>query len=129
MEFEYLVTVRGYELDSFNHVNNAVYVNYLEQSRWQMLKDSDTLPFFKENKIIPAVIETTIRYIREAKLFDDLLITTEVVLEEPYVVFNHKIYNKTTQKKCCTAKVKHLFLDENKFACKLPDHILKKWGC
>ena len=35
----YLCTleVRGYELDSFGHVNHGVYVSYLEHARWKML--------------------------------------------------------------------------------------------
>ncbi|MEL3907339.1 MAG: thioesterase family protein [Treponema sp.] len=30
--------VRSYELDSYNHVNNAVYLNYLEYARMEFLK-------------------------------------------------------------------------------------------
>lgn len=30
-------TVRSYELDQFGHVNHAVYLNYLEQARWESL--------------------------------------------------------------------------------------------
>ena len=32
------VEVRTYELDSYNHVNNAVYLNYLEHARMDFLK-------------------------------------------------------------------------------------------
>lgn len=31
------LTVRPYELDSYNHVNNAVYLNYLEYARMDFL--------------------------------------------------------------------------------------------
>lgn len=31
------LTVRSYELDPFDHVNHAVYLNYLEQARWESL--------------------------------------------------------------------------------------------
>jgi acyl-CoA thioester hydrolase len=30
--------VRSYECDSYGHVNNAVYLNYLEYGRWEYLK-------------------------------------------------------------------------------------------
>jgi acyl-CoA thioester hydrolase len=32
-------TVRTYECDSYGHVNNAVYLQYLEYARWHYLKD------------------------------------------------------------------------------------------
>ena len=31
--------VRSYECDSYGHVNNANYLNYLEFARWEFLKD------------------------------------------------------------------------------------------
>ena len=31
------ITVRSYECDSYNHVNNAVYLNYLEHARMDFL--------------------------------------------------------------------------------------------
>jgi acyl-CoA thioester hydrolase len=36
---EYRFKVRSYELDSYGHVNNANYLNYLEGARWEYLKD------------------------------------------------------------------------------------------
>ncbi len=54
--FEYSLEVRGYELDSFNHVNNAVYVSYMEQARWEVFRETGTLDYLNENRILPAVI-------------------------------------------------------------------------
>ncbi|MDR0688735.1 MAG: acyl-CoA thioesterase [Spirochaetaceae bacterium] len=36
---EYSLMVRTYECDSYSHVNNAVYLNYLEVARYEFLKD------------------------------------------------------------------------------------------
>ena len=33
------LTVRSYECDSYGHVNNANYLNYLEFARYELLKD------------------------------------------------------------------------------------------
>lgn len=126
--YQYFFTVRGYEIDSFQHVNNAVYIHYLEQARWELLKETETLPYLEANRIIPAVIETHIRYIREAKRFDELVVKSSIVMEAPYVVFYQDIYHVLTQKKCCKAYVKHLFLDENRTPCGVSDFLMEKWG-
>ncbi|MDR2543793.1 MAG: acyl-CoA thioesterase [Treponema sp.] len=39
MTLECTLRVRTYECDSYNHVNNANYLNYLEFARWEFLKD------------------------------------------------------------------------------------------
>ncbi|MDR2629635.1 MAG: acyl-CoA thioesterase [Spirochaetaceae bacterium] len=39
MTSECSLTVRTYECDSYGHVNNAVYLNYLEVARYEFLKD------------------------------------------------------------------------------------------
>jgi acyl-CoA thioester hydrolase len=39
MKTECSLTVRTYECDSNGHVNNAVYLNYLEHARYEYLRD------------------------------------------------------------------------------------------
>lgn len=128
MEFEYYFSVRGYELDSFGHVNNAVYLNYIEQAQWELLRKTDTFPFLREKGIIPAIIEINIRYIREAKLFDEMVIKSRIEFESPYLVFIHNMYNAKTGLKSCKASVKHLYLTRERTPCDVPDFILDKWG-
>jgi YbgC/YbaW family acyl-CoA thioester hydrolase len=128
MEFEYYVSVRGYELDSFGHVNNAVYLNYIEQAQWEMLRKSGTFSYLQEAAIVPAIIEVKIRYIREAKIFDELVVKSTIELEPPYVVFIHNLYNTKTKLKSCKATVKHMYLTKDRIPCDLPNDILKKWG-
>jgi acyl-CoA thioester hydrolase len=38
MEYECFLQVRSYECDAYGHVNNAVYLNYLEYARGEYLK-------------------------------------------------------------------------------------------
>jgi acyl-CoA thioester hydrolase len=127
--YEYCVTVRGYELDSFNHVNNAVYLNYLEQARWEVFRESGSLEYLNEHKILPAAIETNIRYVREAKLFNSLRIKTRVTTDEPYLLFKHVIYIEETGKVSCKATNKILFLTLERQPTDIPRYVRERLGC
>src|SRR4051794_7979916 len=72
--------VRGYELDSFGHVNHAAYISYLEHARWKMLyEEGITLEMFAVWKRWPIVRQVEASYIRPTFLADVLEIRTEVV--------------------------------------------------
>ena len=120
MTFEYPLTVRGYELDSYNHVNNAVYLNYFEQARWEIYKKLNLSEYFQENNLLLVVTEINIKYLREAKLFDELIIKTDIIKQAPYLLFIHKLYNVKTNLKISQAKVKMLLINKDKIPQDLP---------
>jgi acyl-CoA thioester hydrolase len=120
------LTVRGYELDSYGHVNNAVYLQYLEQARWMMMKDANFLEQINTEKLFLVVIDTHIRYLREAILFDELIVETSLGVEKPYLVFRHKIVNGKTSCLLSRATVKTIFVNEQRMPLDIPDFILKK---
>lgn len=115
--FTYRFSVRGYELDSYNHVNNAVYLNYFEQARWDIMRETGLLTKLVDDKIFLVVTEVNIRYSKEACLFDNLLITTTVELIGPYVVFNQRMTNEDTGEKLSLAKVKTIPLNSERTPC------------
>lgn len=119
--FEFKLEVRGYELDSFGHVNNAVYLNYFEQARWDILKQKNLFDYFKENKLLLVVTETHIRYSFETTIFEKLLIKTEIKKRAPYLVFYHKMYCIEKNIKICSAEVKTLLTDNNRLPYDIPD--------
>jgi acyl-CoA thioester hydrolase len=126
MSFEYHTTVKGYELDSYNHVNNAVYLNYIEQARWEIFKKLNLSEYFKKNNLLLVITEINIKYKREAKLFDELIIHTDMVKENPYIIFLHKIYNKKTNLIITRAKVKTLLINNEKIPHDIPEDIYIK---
>ena len=126
MTFEYHTNVKGYELDSYNHVNNAVYLNYIEHARWEILKQFDLIEYFHKNELFLVITEINIKYKREAKLFDELLIQTGIIEENPYMVFLHKIYNKKTNLMITQARVKSLLINKEKIPHDLPEEIYNK---
>jgi YbgC/YbaW family acyl-CoA thioester hydrolase len=121
---EFTVTVRGYELDSFGHVNNAVYLNYLEQARWEILREKNLFGLFLEQGLILVVIETTIRYVDEASIFDSLLIKTDIHRDEPYLIFKQKIYKNESKKLITKATIKTLLVDRERIPHDIPDAFL-----
>ena len=119
MTYEYKIIVRGYELDSYNHLNNAVYLNYTEQARWEILKINGLIEQFRLHKLFLVITETQIRYIREALLFDEITIYTNIEHHGPYLIFKHGLYNQH-HPKIARSTVKTLLIDEHKIAQDIP---------
>lgn len=124
MKHIFKTEVRGYELDSYGHVNNAVYVNYTEQARWEILKKEETLQSLYDKNLLLVVTETTIRYMRELKLFDKIEIETIIKFEAPYLIFYHDIVNKSANSKSAKAVVKTLLIDRERIPQDIPSELL-----
>ena len=124
MTYSFKTEVRGYELDSYGHVNNAVYINYTEQARWEILKNAGLLKSFLERNLLLVVTETNIRYMRELKLFDEIEIITTIKHEVPYLIFHHDILNVTMNVKAAKAEVKTLLIDKDRIPQDIPDELL-----
>ncbi|MEU1204105.1 acyl-CoA thioesterase [Nocardia sp. NPDC005825] len=72
------ITVRGYELDINGHLNQAVYLQYAEHARWELLKAAG----IAGDKMVaagigPVVLEQTIKYQRELHLGDEVMVSCE----------------------------------------------------
>ena len=124
MIYRFKTEVRGYELDSYGHVNNAVYVSYTEQARWEILKEAGLLNSFLAKDLLLVVTETNIRYMRELKLFDQVEIATDIKFVAPYLIFNHDILNLTTGFKAAKAEVKTLLIDKDRIPQDIPEELL-----
>jgi len=126
MIFSYKVKVRGYELDSYKHLNNAVYFNYLEQARWEIVSETGLYKYLTENDLMLVVIENHIKYIREAVLFDELEIQTIIKKELPYIVFYNLIENTNTKLKIAKASVKTLLINNERTPVDITEIICQK---
>lgn len=71
--------VRSYELDILGHVNNAVYLNWLEQARLEAFEALGyPLEALIERRWATTVARIEIDYRREARFGDQLLLSTEL---------------------------------------------------
>ncbi len=71
--------VRSSELDSFGHVNHAVYLSYLEQARFEALElGGFPLAELARRSWAVHVVRVEVDYRRECRLGDRLVVRTEV---------------------------------------------------
>ena len=120
MTYETRIAVRGYELDSFGHVNNAVFLNYCEQARWEILRQKNLPDFFLKHALILVVTEVNIRYIKEAKSFDELAVQTGMERRPPYLLFNHIIKNASGDV-VARARIKTVLVDSERIPHDIPE--------
>ena len=62
--------IRTYDIDIAGHVNNAVYINWLEDLRTKLFLKFFNLPELLSSHSYPVVVSTEIKYKKFLKLFD-----------------------------------------------------------
>lgn len=72
------IKVRGYHLDVYQHVNNARYLEFLEEARWDGLENSESFRWLTAHNIAFVVANININYRRPAVLGDRLTVTSQV---------------------------------------------------
>lgn len=122
------IDVRGYEMDSYGHVNNAVYLNYFEHARWQLLAEEGmTLDTFNGWKRWPVVAGVEVQYLRPVKMGEKLTIKTQVVeTRKTSCTFEHTIEREGEV--VTRAKVHGVFINEAGKAASPPDKVREIWG-
>lgn len=116
------LTVRSYELDSYNHVNNAVYLQYLEFARMEYLRaiGFDYPGLYKAGYFL-FVTHIDIRYKVPARLFDELSIEVEPIkLGKVSGTFRQRIVNQKGDL-CAEADVSWGCVDTTGRPTKIPD--------
>jgi len=77
--FAVTIAVRGYELDTQGHLNQAEYLHYAEHARWEFLRALGiTQDKLLASGVGPATLETTIRFRRELRGGDQVAVTCEL---------------------------------------------------
>ena len=122
--FFYELQARGYELDSYGHVNNAVYLNYTEQARWQLFRELNLLDEIVASGKKIVIVENQIKYIRQVRLFDEIVVETRMEKSAHFLLFRHDLINKQTGKPVAKVRVKSVFINEDNKPCDIPGALL-----
>lgn len=73
------IKVRGYHLDVYQHVNNARYLEFMEEARWEWLEKLESFHWMAANNMAFIVVNINISYRRPAVLGDVLYIDSKLV--------------------------------------------------
>jgi acyl-CoA thioester hydrolase len=80
VQHRFPIRVRFYELDPYHHVNHAVYIQYFEAARIELLREAGmTLQGMMDDGVMIVVTDITTRFLRSALGNDELVVETEVL--------------------------------------------------
>jgi len=121
------IEVRGYELDSFGHVNHANYLNYFEFARWKLLAEEGiTLTDFRGWDRFPVIAGIEIRYLRPTLMGDRLTVETRLVsFGRSSIHFEQTI--RKDEAEVCVAKVRSVLVDSRGKPAEAPSALLERW--
>ncbi len=106
------IKVRGYHLDVFGHVNNARYLEFLEEGRWAYGDQYLDLTAWKDRGIVFSVVNININYRRPAGLGDVLEVRTRLSrLGRASAVMHQEIVFKGSDTRVADADVTFAMVD------------------
>jgi thioesterase-3 len=108
------IVIRGYHCDSYGHVNNARYLELLEEARWEALSSAIQSGFFESHGLLFIVVNINVNYRAEVKPNDVVHIDTSLKeFGKMSITFHQKIVNQNSEKLAVDADVKFVLLDQN----------------
>lgn len=107
------IKVRGFHIDVYSHVNNARYLEFMEEARWVILEKYIDLKRLQAKGLIFAVVNININYRRPASMSDRLELHLDLSrIGGKSAVFYQEIRLKGTDTVVTDAKVTFVFADE-----------------
>ncbi len=117
---EPIIKIRGYHTDSYQHVNNSRYLEFLEEGRWQLFEDYLYENFFKNNDYFSYVVNINISYIQQLKIGDIIIIKSYLEsIGNKSAVLKQQIFNKNTGEIAADAQITFVIADKNKKTLKI----------
>ncbi len=106
------IKIRGYHVDHFNHVNNARYLEFLEEGRWDYSERNGLIDAFHERGITHVTVNININYRRSAVVGQTLKIETGIVGKSTKsFTMGQKIFLQGSEKLIADAEVTSVLLD------------------
>lgn len=107
-----VIRIRGYHTDLYGHVNNARYLEFLEEGRWRLFEDFMDLETFIGKGFSFFVVNINISYRRSIELNETIEIRSGILkYGKRSAVLRQKIFLKDTDTLCAEADVTFVVLE------------------
>ena len=108
------IKIRGYHIDHFQHVNNARYLEFLEEGRWHYSEKNNLISIFHQKGISHVTVNININYKRSAVVGEILRIETSVIKKNrKSVTMLQQVFLNDTDTLIADAQVTNVFLNIN----------------
>ena len=106
------IKVRGYHIDVYGHVNNARYLEFMEEARWVVLEKYVDLKRMQAKGIIFVVVNININYRKPSSMGDTLELYLHLKrIGNKSAVFYQEVREKATGRVVSDAEVTFVFAD------------------
>jgi thioesterase-3 len=128
MNTESDITVRGYHVDHFGHVNHGRFVELLEEARWRYLECNNLLEGIHEAGAIHVVSKLEINYRRPARASDILRFHTRLTSRTHYGFWMEQtVCFRSTDKPVLYARIFNVFVNTDGRPQEVNQRMLEIW--
>ena len=106
------IKIRGYHTDLYQHVNNARYLEFLEEARWQLFEDHLDLEALMRGGFLFFVVNINISYRSPARVGDIVRVRSGLMkIGNKSAIIRQQIVNKASGSICVDADVTFVIAD------------------
>lgn len=113
MQHKTLIKVHGFHLDVYQHVNNARYLEFLEEARWNYLENTGDIEWFIAHNLAWVIVNININYRTAATMGHTLEVFTHFSkVGEKSAIVNQEIRIAGIDKIAVDAQITFVCLDQ-----------------
>lgn len=111
-KFTYPIQIKEHHLDTFGHMNNATYLEILEEARWEFITSRGYgLEKIQETGLGPTILEINIKFKKEIRLREHINIESQLVSVNGKIARLKQVIRNSNNEIACEADFTLAFFD------------------
>ncbi len=103
--FNYPIEIKEIYLDTFGHMNNAMYLTLFEDARWELITQNGYgVEKIRQTGLGPVILELKIRFVKEIRLREKIVIESKLISYEQKIGRLMQTMLRSGEV-CCTAEM------------------------